>query len=180
MKVLAFSPAGIPLFVSFSSYTHLLEFCESPSSVLPPAPPSPTLPWKSGGGVGSLPPCVSVETKIIPVDLQQAWNQSISSLESISSPGPAPPAALQAATEQRVVNPRALSALGRLVGQRPASYTPGSTITIGRGTAMAMVSMGLRPKPGATPGGPQIAQGAAAFLLSGRKEEEEEEEEVGL
>ncbi|XP_076856439.1 sodium/hydrogen exchanger 5 isoform X2 [Brachyhypopomus gauderio] len=63
-----------------------LEVCQSPSI----APPSPTcgeknLPWK--GGVGMLPPCVSMEaTKIIPVDLQQAWNQSISSLESLSSP----------------------------------------------------------------------------------------------
>ncbi|TMS01167.1 Sodium/hydrogen exchanger 5, partial [Larimichthys crocea] len=63
--------------------------CPSPSAD-PPSPPSEDshLPWK--GGVGSPPPCVSVEaTKIIPVDLQQAWNQSISSLESISSP-PAP------------------------------------------------------------------------------------------
>uniref|UniRef100_A0A673M8D9 Sodium/hydrogen exchanger n=1 Tax=Sinocyclocheilus rhinocerous TaxID=307959 RepID=A0A673M8D9_9TELE len=67
-----------------------LDVCQSPVA----APPSPTcgeknLPWKSG--MGSLPPCVSVEaTKIIPIDLQQAWNQSISSLESLASP-PAPP-----------------------------------------------------------------------------------------
>nr|XP_023646145.1 sodium/hydrogen exchanger 5 [Paramormyrops kingsleyae] len=53
-------------------------------------PPSPTcaekhLPWKGGGG--TLPVCVSMETtKIIPIDLQQAWNQSISSLESLASP----------------------------------------------------------------------------------------------
>ncbi|XP_057702730.1 sodium/hydrogen exchanger 5 [Corythoichthys intestinalis] len=42
------------------------------------------LPWK-GGGVPWPPPCLSLEaTKVIPVDLQQAWNQSISSLESVS------------------------------------------------------------------------------------------------
>uniref|UniRef100_A0A8L0DT88 Sodium/hydrogen exchanger n=1 Tax=Oncorhynchus mykiss TaxID=8022 RepID=A0A8L0DT88_ONCMY len=63
-----------------------LEVCQSPSV----APPSPTcsernLPWK--GGIGTLPVCVSMEaTKIIPIDLQQAWNQSISSLESLASP----------------------------------------------------------------------------------------------
>ncbi|KAF5897064.1 sodium/hydrogen exchanger 5 [Clarias magur] len=62
------------------------EVCQSPSA----APPSPTcgeknLPWKED--VDSLPPCVSSEaTKIIPIDLQQAWNQSISSLESLASP----------------------------------------------------------------------------------------------
>ncbi|TRY82045.1 hypothetical protein DNTS_006687 [Danionella cerebrum] len=77
-----------------------------------------TLPWK--GGVGSLPPCVSVETtKIIPVDLQQAWNQSISSLESLASP-PAPP---------EPQHPR-VSALSRLGGtlRTPAKVktpTPG-------------------------------------------------------
>ncbi|XP_016310424.1 sodium/hydrogen exchanger 5-like [Sinocyclocheilus anshuiensis] len=72
------------------SVSAALDVCQSPVA----APPSPTcgeknLPWKSG--MGSLPPCVSVEaTKIIPIDLQQAWNQSISSLESLASP-PAPP-----------------------------------------------------------------------------------------
>lgn len=72
--------------------------------------------------MGSPPPCVSVEaTKIIPVDLQQAWNQSISSLESISSP-PAPAEPL---------HPR-VSALSRVGAARPASYTPpGSTSSIG-------------------------------------------------
>uniref|UniRef100_A0A3Q3FKN9 Sodium/hydrogen exchanger n=1 Tax=Labrus bergylta TaxID=56723 RepID=A0A3Q3FKN9_9LABR len=67
----------------------------SESSIRPASPPigDSHLPWK--GSVGSPPPCVSVEaTKIIPVDLQQAWNQSISSLESISSP-PALPEATQ-------------------------------------------------------------------------------------
>lgn len=78
------------LFLSVLQVPAALDVCQSPVA----APPSPTcgeknLPWKSG--VGSLPPCVSVEaTKIIPVDLQQAWNQSISSLESLASP-PAPP-----------------------------------------------------------------------------------------
>lgn len=96
-----------------------LEVSSSPL----PRPPSPPLsadshlPWK--GGVGSPPPCVSVEaTKIIPVDLQQAWNQSISSLESISSP-PAPPA-------PDPLHPR-ISALSRLGTPRPVSYTPPSS-----------------------------------------------------
>lgn len=85
-----------------------------------PAPLSPPssdchLPWKAG--MGSPPPCVSVEAiKIIPVDLQKAWNQSISSLESLSSP-PAPPA------PPEPVHPR-VGALSKVAGARPASYTP--------------------------------------------------------
>ncbi|XP_077574410.1 sodium/hydrogen exchanger 5-like [Stigmatopora nigra] len=50
------------------------------------APPAADahLPWK-GGGAPWPPPCLSLEaTKVIPVDLRQAWNQSISSLESVS------------------------------------------------------------------------------------------------
>uniref|UniRef100_A0A8P4KG93 Sodium/hydrogen exchanger n=1 Tax=Dicentrarchus labrax TaxID=13489 RepID=A0A8P4KG93_DICLA len=118
----------------------------------PSSPPSGDshLPWK--GSVGSPPPCVSVEAnKIIPVDLQQAWNQSISSLESISSPPvPAEP-----------VHPR-VSALSRLGGPRPASYTP----------------------PGSTAGstssiGAQVLQGPFCFPERNKKEEEEEEEEGG-
>ncbi|KAF7688046.1 sodium/hydrogen exchanger 5 [Silurus meridionalis] len=68
------------------SDSSVTEVCQSPSV----APPSPTcgeknLPWKED--VDSLPPCVSSEaTKIIPIDLQEAWNQSISSLESLASP----------------------------------------------------------------------------------------------
>ncbi|KAJ8252527.1 hypothetical protein COCON_G00218390 [Conger conger] len=63
-----------------------MEVCQSPS-VMPPSPTSAEkhLPWKGDGG--TLPVCVSMETtKIIPIDLQQAWNQSISSLESLASP----------------------------------------------------------------------------------------------
>ncbi|KAM7405584.1 hypothetical protein PAMP_000023 [Pampus punctatissimus] len=117
------------------------------------APPSPTsghshLPWK--GGVGSPPPCVSVEaTKIIPVDLQQAWNQSISSLESISSPlAPAEP-----------IHPR-VSALSRLGAVRPASYTPPGSV------------MGSTSSIGA-----QVVQGS--FCFPEKKKEEEEDEEGG-
>lgn len=124
-----------------------LDGCQSPSAA-PPSPPGVDshLPWK--GSVGSPPPCVSVEaTKIIPVDLQQAWNQSISSLESISSP-PAP---------AEPVHPR-VSALSRLGGPRPASYTPpgsmgGSTSSIGA----------------------QVSQGSFCFPEKTKKEEEEEE-----
>lgn len=78
------------LFLSVHLVPAAVDVCQSPVA----APPSPTcgeknLPWKSG--TGSLPPCVSVEaTKIIPIDLQQAWNQSISSLESLASPPAAP------------------------------------------------------------------------------------------
>nr|KAF6408086.1 solute carrier family 9 member A5 [Molossus molossus] len=63
-----------------------LEVCPSPRII----PPSPTcaekeLPWKSGQG--DLAVYVSSETtKIVPVDMQMGWNQSISSLESLASP----------------------------------------------------------------------------------------------
>lgn len=63
-----------------------LEVCPSPRII----PPSPTcaekeLPWKSGQG--DLAVYVSSETtKIVPVDMQTGWNQSISSLESLASP----------------------------------------------------------------------------------------------
>ncbi|XP_017655132.1 sodium/hydrogen exchanger 5 isoform X4 [Nannospalax galili] len=62
------------------------EVCPSPRII----PPSPTcaekeLPWKSGQG--DLAVYVSSETtKIVPVDMQTGWNQSISSLESLASP----------------------------------------------------------------------------------------------
>ncbi|KAM6252811.1 sodium/hydrogen exchanger 5 isoform 2-T2 [Porphyrio hochstetteri] len=63
-----------------------LDVCPSPCII----PPSPTLaekelPWK--GDQANLAVYVSSETtKIVPVDMQKAWNQSISSLESIASP----------------------------------------------------------------------------------------------
>ncbi|XP_056135382.1 sodium/hydrogen exchanger 5 [Lampris incognitus] len=126
-----------------------LETCQSPSAL---APPSPTcgeknLPWKGVGG--SQPPCVSVEaTKIIPIDLQQAWNQSISSLESISSP----------VASNEPLHPR-VSALSRLGGPRPASYTPPSSI----GSAGSTSSIGA-----------SVAHGSTTFHFP-RKEEEEEE-----
>ncbi|KAM4602768.1 sodium/hydrogen exchanger 5 [Polymixia lowei] len=122
----------------------ILGLCESPSLTCPPSPTcgEKHLPWK--GGAGSLPPCVSVEaTKIIPIDLQQAWNQSISSLESISSP-PAP---------AEPVHPR-ISALSRLGGPRPASYTP-------PGSSTSFI-------------GAHVAQGSATFHFPQKEEEEEE------
>ncbi|KAF3686148.1 Sodium/hydrogen exchanger 5 Na(+)/H(+) exchanger 5 [Channa argus] len=131
-----------------------LEGCQSPSA----GPHSPIggdshLPWK--GSVGSPPPCVSVEaTKIIPVDLQEAWNQSISSLESISSP-PAP---------AESVHPR-VSALSRLGGPRPTSYTPPGSV----GSSTSSI-------------GTQVTQGSFHFPQKKKKklrEEEEEEEEGG-
>ncbi|RXN21069.1 sodium hydrogen exchanger 5 [Labeo rohita] len=110
-----------------------LDVCQSPVA----APPSPTcgeknLPWKSG--VGSLPPCVSVEaTKIIPIDLQQAWNQSISSLESLASP-PAPP---------EPQHPR-VSALSRLGGplRTPAKGKSSGGVNAGSGSNTSSPSSG--------------------------------------
>ncbi|XP_040853215.1 sodium/hydrogen exchanger 5-like isoform X3 [Ochotona curzoniae] len=63
-----------------------LEVCPSPRII----PPSPTcaekeLPWKSGQGDQAV--YVSSETtKIVPVDMQMGWDQSLSSLESLASP----------------------------------------------------------------------------------------------
>ncbi|XP_069724230.1 sodium/hydrogen exchanger 5 isoform X4 [Phaenicophaeus curvirostris] len=63
-----------------------LDVCPSPCII----PPSPTLaekelPWK--GDPADLAVYISSETtKIVPVDMKKAWNQSISSLESIASP----------------------------------------------------------------------------------------------
>lgn len=111
-----------------------LDGCQSLSAALnsPPSGES-NLPWK--GGVGSPPPCVSVEaTKIIPVDLQQAWNQSISSLESISSP----------TTLAEPVHPR-VSALSRSGANRPASYTSSGTSSP-TGAPVAQVSLRLPEK----------------------------------
>lgn len=110
------------VFLFVLSVPAALDVCQSPVA----APPSltcgeKTLPWKNG--VGSLPPCVSVEaTKIIPIDLQQAWNQSISSLESLASP-PEP------------LHPR-ISALSRLGGplRTPAKGKSGAGAGSGSNT----------------------------------------------
>ncbi|XP_063294875.1 sodium/hydrogen exchanger 5 isoform X1 [Pelobates fuscus] len=64
----------------------MLGVCQSPRIV----PPSPTLaekvlPWKREPDENTV--CISSETtKIVPVDLQRSWKQSISSLESVGSP----------------------------------------------------------------------------------------------
>ncbi|KAG7482358.1 sodium/hydrogen exchanger 5 [Solea senegalensis] len=117
------------------------------------APPSPTnggslLPWK--GSVSSPPPCVSVEaTKIIPVDLQQAWNQSISSLESVSSPP----------THTEPVHPR-VSALSRLGVPRPISYSPPGSV----GGCTSSI-------------GSQVVQSSLCFPEKKKEQEMEEEQE---
>ncbi|XP_062404478.1 sodium/hydrogen exchanger 5 [Sardina pilchardus] len=125
-----------------------LEGCQSPSA----APPSPTcaernLPWK--GGMGTLPVCVSMEaTKIIPIDLQQAWNQSISSLESLASPP----------VFAEPQHPR-VSALARLGGPiRPLSGVIPST--------------GIGVGESATPPVPNPATGEFRFPAGGEEEEE--------
>ncbi|XP_024911349.1 sodium/hydrogen exchanger 5 isoform X2 [Cynoglossus semilaevis] len=126
-----------------------LERGQSPTDGYPsPVSGDDVLPWK--GGMGNSLPCVSVEaTKIIPVDLQQAWNQSISSLESVSSP-PAPLEHIQ---------PR-LSALSRPDVPRPASYIPPGRID--RGTTS-------NTKP--------VLQRCSGIQQKNRKMKEEEEEE---
>ncbi|XP_062328079.1 sodium/hydrogen exchanger 5 [Osmerus eperlanus] len=133
-----------------------LEACQSPSVATPPSPTcgEEHLPWK--GGVGTLPVCVSMEaTKIIPIDLQQAWNQSISSLESLASP-PAP---------AEPIHPR-VSALSRLGAQRPASYTGplGSGGSVGGSV------------------GANVVQGSACFQFPEKDDEEgalsEEQQEI--
>ncbi|KAG6927017.1 solute carrier family 9 member A5, partial [Chelydra serpentina] len=68
-----------------------LDVCPSPR-IIPPSPTSAEkeLPWK--GDRGDLAVYVSSETtKIVPVDMQTAWKQSISSLESVASPPGAEP-----------------------------------------------------------------------------------------
>ncbi|XP_072925968.1 sodium/hydrogen exchanger 5 isoform X2 [Hemitrygon akajei] len=62
------------------------EYLQSPSVIpLSPTSAEKELPWK--GDTSNLSACVSVETtKIVPVDLQNAWDHSISSLESLVSP----------------------------------------------------------------------------------------------
>ncbi|NXP93538.1 SL9A5 protein, partial [Passerina amoena] len=76
----------LPLTFPPSASPGSLDVCPSPCII----PPSPTLaekelPWK--GDQADLAVYVSSETtKIVPVDMQKAWNQSISSLESIASP----------------------------------------------------------------------------------------------
>lgn len=91
-----------------------LEVCPSPRII----PPSPTcaekeLPWKSGQA--DLVVYVSSETtKIVPVDMQKGWNQSISSLESLASPSCTqaptvtrlPPGPLAAEEPQAPLDPR--------------------------------------------------------------------------
>ncbi|XP_053575414.1 sodium/hydrogen exchanger 5 [Bombina bombina] len=64
----------------------MLGICQSPRIV----PPSPTLaekvlPWKGEPDENTV--CISSEsTKIVPVDLQSSWKESMSSLESLASP----------------------------------------------------------------------------------------------
>ncbi|XP_017197781.1 sodium/hydrogen exchanger 5 isoform X5 [Oryctolagus cuniculus] len=108
------------------------EVCPSPRII----PPSPTcaekeLPWKSGQGDQAV--YVSSETtKIVPVDMQTGWNQSISSLESLASPP-----CTQAPTLTRLP-PRPLgaeeprAALDLLSDPRPGFAFPPSLAKAGR------------------------------------------------
>ncbi|NXV77552.1 SL9A5 protein, partial [Atlantisia rogersi] len=85
-EVLQGKTTPVPLTTPTSASPGSLDVCPSPCII----PPSPTLaekelPWK--GDQADLAVYVSSETtKIVPVDMQKAWNQSISSLESIASP----------------------------------------------------------------------------------------------
>ncbi|XP_072492128.1 sodium/hydrogen exchanger 5 isoform X1 [Notamacropus eugenii] len=107
-----------------------MEVCPSPRII----PPSPTcaekeLPWKSGQE--DLAVYVSSETtKIVPVDMQTGWNQSISSLESLASP-PCAQAALRAAYPLACAPPRGdelRDPLAALVTPSPEPH-PGFTFT---------------------------------------------------
>ncbi|CAL8351106.1 unnamed protein product [Merluccius merluccius] len=131
----------------------VLETCGSPS---PPCGER-FLPWKAGAG--SLPPCVSVEaTKVIPVDLQQAWNQSISSLESISSPlNPNPNPRVTA------LSPSSLNPNPRVTALSPSSLNPNPNPRV---TALSWLD-GQRPSSSTSP---------CSSSLSEKEQKEEEEE----
>ncbi|KAG8437316.1 hypothetical protein GDO86_008138 [Hymenochirus boettgeri] len=106
-----------------------LGVCQSPHIV----PPSPTLaekelPWKTEPDENTL--CISSETtKIVPVDLQKAWKQSISSLESVGSP-PVPDNTHDCAryTRQDSRNPSVLQTLPETCSCFPFSNIPGHRI----------------------------------------------------
>uniref|UniRef100_A0A8C5AUT4 Sodium/hydrogen exchanger n=1 Tax=Gadus morhua TaxID=8049 RepID=A0A8C5AUT4_GADMO len=148
-----------------------LEACDSPSMA------SPTcgerfLPWKVGAG--SLPPCVSVEaTKVIPVDLQQAWNQSISSLESISSPlnlNPNP--RVTALSPSSVIpNPNL-----RFMALPPPTLNPNSNLRV-----VALPPPALNPNPrfsvlSRLAGQRPVSSPPCSFSQSEKEQQKEEEE----
>ncbi|XP_067853902.1 sodium/hydrogen exchanger 5 isoform X2 [Heptranchias perlo] len=105
------------------------EYPQSPS-IIPPSPTSAEkeLPWK--GDQGDLPACVSSETtKIVPVDLQYAWKQSTSSLESLVSPPVSDvvfqPKTLNFMLEERTASATLLVPRHHIHFQFPDACTPG-------------------------------------------------------
>ncbi|KFO19979.1 Sodium/hydrogen exchanger 5 [Fukomys damarensis] len=109
-----------------------LELCPSPRVI----PPSPTcaekeLPWKSGQG--DLAVYVSSETtKIVPVDMQMGWNQSISSLESLASPPCTQPTTLTHLPPRHLVAEEPQTLLDLSSDPRPSFAFPPSLAKAGR------------------------------------------------
>ncbi|XP_066444798.1 sodium/hydrogen exchanger 5-like [Eleutherodactylus coqui] len=100
----------------------LLGVCQSPRMI----PPSPTmaekvLPWKGEPDENTV-RISSETTKIVPVDLQKSWKQSISSLESISSP-PAPDANAKC-LRQEICSPPGLQTLPETCSCFPFTSSP--------------------------------------------------------
>lgn len=114
----------------------MLGVCQSPRIV----PPSPTmaekvLPWKGEPDENTV--CISSETtKIVPVDLQKSWKQSISSLESIGSP-PAPDANSDRARglRQEICSPPVLQTLPETCSCFPFTNSPSQGIRSHLGSA---------------------------------------------
>lgn len=123
-------------FQNFIISTGMLGVCQSPRIV----PPSPTmaekvLPWKGEPDENTV--CISSETtKIVPVDLQKSWKQSISSLESIGSP-PAPDANSDRARglRQEICSPPVLQTLPETCSCFPFTNSPSQGIRSHLGSA---------------------------------------------
>ncbi|XP_021264432.1 sodium/hydrogen exchanger 5 isoform X1 [Numida meleagris] len=118
-----------------------LDVCPSPCII----PPSPTLaekelPWK--GDQADLAVYVSSETtKIVPVDMQKAWNQSISSLESIASP----PGIETGAQHRRFAHP--------MLEKQPQSASQATPEQVSRFQFPSHVSKSSRSKSDSSPEG---------------------------
>ncbi|CAJ0932557.1 unnamed protein product [Ranitomeya imitator] len=114
----------------------MLGVCQSPRIV----PPSPTmaekvLPWKGEPDENTV--CISSETtKIVPVDLQKSWKQSISSLESVGSP-PVPDANLDGVKclRQEICSPPGLETLPETCSCFPFTNSPSQAHLLSSSTA---------------------------------------------
>ncbi|XP_075432752.1 sodium/hydrogen exchanger 5 isoform X1 [Ascaphus truei] len=131
----------------------MLGVCQSPRII----PPSPTLaekvlPWKGEPDENAV--CISSETtKIVPVDLQSSWKQSISSLESLASP-PAPefPPDKARCPRQDGKSPPVLQVLPETCSCFPFVSTPGQSVKshAGSGRVQQQELQPLMPRGEAT------------------------------